>query len=103
MTHCDTVQAATPNITPSRTEMWPLELIDNKEKTVNASNTNKHERVPRIYQHAPTHHVPSHYNGPYNPSQMNARHQQSAPIQGAPNYEMLPSLHRNCPSSQPPL
>eukprot|EP00956_Cyclotella_meneghiniana_P004587 scaffold5646_cov36-Cyclotella_meneghiniana.AAC.4 len=94
-THSDTVQTATPNITSLRTDLWPLEFIDDKDKTENASNTEQHEGLPRIYQHAATPHAPSHYYGSHNPSQMNARHQQPAPIQGAQNYEMLPSLHRN--------
>ena len=93
--HRETLQAATASSLP-RSDMWPMEFIDQKEKSAVSSNPLA-RRETSVGMHQP-HHMSS-YNGAHNVSNM---HPQVVQLQGGRgNFEMHnkhPGHHPSKPS-----
>jgi hypothetical protein len=88
VSHRETVQAASANAVPLKSDMWPMELMDYTEKIAASSNCKRRERLLSSTQSYPIvkHHRSSYNNGAYNISHNNMRHAVSS--QGAHNIDM---------------
>jgi hypothetical protein len=103
-THRESIQAAAANWNPPRTEMWPMEILDNPAKP-KASNPMRHESSRDQSHHMPQNAArPSSYQQPHGVP-YNVHHPQQMPMQGghaAHNYMYPQNRHRPHYPSKPP-